>query len=207
VFVYSHRRYLVEDNYETLLIITVPTHSEGTNSQLPLQELWIEDIWSLTIESHFTSYGALRSRHLNWRLLARAVPYAPPGLLYISITPARSEADNAPDCHRLKAQILLVDISKLKLIRVIGPRGYPLLIDEMELHRNLGLRGLLSPTFSRSSIMGAGIVGDTMAGVALYVTQHTHCWAELQLRKLCSERANKKKGDYSSSAHVYRSQG
>ena len=106
-----------------------------------LEELWIEDC-CVAFDSQFTSYSALRYLHLEWFLFPSVVPFVPPNLLGISITVPQSAASSAPNYHLLETTILSLDLPRLKVIRIKGKRGYPLLNDELQLRRNLRLKNI-----------------------------------------------------------------
>ena len=107
-----------------------------------LEELWIEDCHHVDFNPHFTSYNALRSLHLDWYLFPTVVPFAPPNLLCISITVPPEAARSAPNYDLFEANILSLDLPRLKMIRLKGQHGYPLLTDELQLRRNLRLKNI-----------------------------------------------------------------
>ncbi|KAJ7191149.1 hypothetical protein GGX14DRAFT_481896 [Mycena pura] len=121
-----------------------------SNNELPsvladsLEELWIENCWPLSFASYFTSYSGLRSLHLDWHLFANMVPFLPPALLCISVTVPAYVASSAPDYDRFEAGLERIsrDLPTLEVIRVLGKRGCPLLNDEAELRKKLGLHNV-----------------------------------------------------------------
>jgi len=107
-----------------------------------LEELWIEDCCHVEFNSHFTSYSALRSLHLDWDLFTKVVPFTPPNLLCISISVPREDAGSAPNYKELEAEILSLDLPRLKMIQIKGQRHYPLLTNKLQLHRKLRLKNI-----------------------------------------------------------------
>ena len=119
------------------------------NNELPsffvdsLEELWIENSGPISFESHFLSYSGLRSLHLDWHLFVKMVAFVPPNLLDISIAVPNYVASRGPNYGWFEAELERTSIvlPQLRVIRVLGQRGYHLLDNEMELLRNLGARG------------------------------------------------------------------
>lgn len=109
-----------------------------------LEELWIENCWPLSFEHHFTSYSSLRSLHLDWHLFAKVVPFVPPNLVSISITVPVYVVSSAPDFDRFESDLQHISsvLPLLRVIQVLGQRGYPLLNDETELRRKLSVLGV-----------------------------------------------------------------
>jgi hypothetical protein len=119
------------------------------NHELPyffadsLEELWIEKCTPHThFESHLASYHTLHSLHVDWYDFPNIVPFAPPSLLYITIAIPSSAARSAPGYVQFEESLLSLDLPRLKMIRIKGQRGDPLLNDEPQLRRNLSLKNI-----------------------------------------------------------------